>query len=69
MPSLDLIAGWLLWGALLGYFAAGILLIAPGRASIGIWSPGLNGNGNSQMGSYAAERLAHAMDWSVFRAS
>ena len=26
MPSLDLIAGWLLWGALLGYFAAGILL-------------------------------------------
>lgn len=47
----------------------GILLVAPGRASIGIWSPGLNDNGNSQMGSYAAERLARSMDWSVFRAS
>ncbi|MEZ5725755.1 MAG: glutaminase [Paracoccaceae bacterium] len=47
----------------------GILLVAPGRASIGIWSPGLNGNGNSQMGSYAAERLARVMDWSVFRSS
>ncbi|MFV0409124.1 MAG: glutaminase [Paracoccus sp. (in: a-proteobacteria)] len=47
----------------------GILLIAPGRASIGIWSPGLNATGNSQMGSYAAEKLARTMDWSVFRSS
>ncbi|MTH35656.1 glutaminase [Paracoccus limosus] len=44
----------------------GILLIAPGRASIAIWSPGLNGYGNSQMGSHAAERLAQHMEWSVF---
>ncbi|WP_417720825.1 glutaminase [Salipiger sp.] len=44
----------------------GILLIAPGRASIAIWSPGLNGYGNSRMGSYAAERLARETGWSVF---
>ncbi|WP_240722397.1 glutaminase [Poseidonocella sp. HB161398] len=44
----------------------GILLVAPGRASVAIWSPGLNGYGNSQMGSYAAERLARETGWSVF---
>ncbi len=44
----------------------GILLIAPGRASVAIWSPGLNGYGNSQMGTYAAERLATFTGWSSF---
>lgn len=44
----------------------GILLIAPGRASVAIWSPGLNACGNSQMGFYAAERLARNTAWSVF---
>ncbi|MBW7921972.1 MAG: glutaminase [Rubellimicrobium sp.] len=44
----------------------GILLIAPGRASIGIWSPGLNVFGNSHMGTHAAEALARATGWSVF---
>ncbi len=44
----------------------GILLIAPGQASIAIWSPGLDGYGNSRMGSHAADRLAHHMGWSVF---
>ncbi|WP_374634880.1 glutaminase [Paracoccus sp. (in: a-proteobacteria)] len=44
----------------------GILLIAPGRASVGIWSPGLNNYGNSQVGTLAAERLARKMGWSVF---
>lgn len=44
----------------------GILMIVPGRASVAIWSPGLNGYGNSHMGSYAAERLAQEMNWSVF---
>ncbi len=44
----------------------GILLVAPGRASVAIWSPGLNGYGNSQMGTYAAERLARETGWSVF---
>ncbi len=44
----------------------GILLIAPRRASVAIWSPGLNVYGNSQMATLAAERLAHHMGWSVF---
>ncbi|RYH06351.1 glutaminase [Tropicimonas sp. IMCC6043] len=44
----------------------GILLIAPERASIAIWSPGLNAYGNSMMGTYAAEQLAQRMEWSVF---
>lgn len=44
----------------------GILLIAPGRASVGIWSPGLNVFGNSHMGTEAAERLARKTGWSVF---
>lgn len=44
----------------------GLLVIVPGRASIGIWSPGLNVFGNSHMGTHAAERLAHAMNWAVF---
>ena len=44
----------------------GILLIAPRRASIAIWSPGLNGYGNSQMGTFAAEQLARFTGWSSF---
>jgi glutaminase len=44
----------------------GILAIAPGRASIAVWSPGLNRHGNSLLGTLALERLAKAMGWSVF---
>ncbi len=44
----------------------GILLIAPGRASIGIWSPGLDVNGNSLAGTRAAALLSEKMRWSVF---
>ena len=44
----------------------GILIIAPGKASIAVWSPGLNAQGNSKLGTEAAERLAGAMGWSVF---
>lgn len=44
----------------------GILMIAPGRASVAIWSPGLNAYGNSLMGTHAAEALAREMGWSVF---
>lgn len=44
----------------------GILLIAPGRASVAIWSPGLNRYGNSKCGTEAAERLAVHTGWSVF---
>ena len=44
----------------------GILAIVPGKASIAVWSPGLNQVGNSLLGSRALERLAKAMDWSIF---
>lgn len=44
----------------------GLLVIAPGKASIGIWSPGLDGWGNSLAGTLAAERLAEFTGWSVF---
>jgi glutaminase len=44
----------------------GILAIAPGIASIAVWSPGLNERGNSQLGMLALERLAARTGWSVF---
>lgn len=44
----------------------GILVIAPNRASIAVWSPGLNSNGNSQLGTLAVERFAQKTGWSVF---
>jgi glutaminase len=44
----------------------GILGVVPGKASIAVWSPGLDGAGNSLLGSSAMEKLAHAMGWSVF---
>jgi glutaminase len=44
----------------------GILAIAPGKASIAVWSPGLNERGNSQLGTLALERLVHKTNWSVF---
>ena len=44
----------------------GILAIAPGKAAIAVWSPGLNANGNSKLGSIALEKLAKMMGWSIF---
>ena len=44
----------------------GILVIAPGKASISVWSPGLNEVGNSKLGTEAVEALARATGWSVF---
>ncbi len=44
----------------------GILAIVPGKASIAVWSPGLNSRGNSKLGTLALERLAEATGWSVF---
>jgi glutaminase len=46
----------------------GILCIVPGRAAIAVWSPGLNAQGNSLLGTQAVERLARDMGWSVFGA-
>ncbi|WP_422370392.1 glutaminase [Hoeflea sp.] len=44
----------------------GILAIAPGTASIAVWSPGLDPVGNSKLGSTALEQLTKRMQWSVF---
>ncbi len=44
----------------------GILVIAPGQASIAIWSPGLDHYGNSKAGTRAAALLSDATGWSVF---
>jgi glutaminase len=44
----------------------GILGIVPGIASLAVWSPGLNANGNSKLGSHALELLARRMNWSIF---
>jgi glutaminase len=46
----------------------GILAIAPGRAAIAVWSPGLDETGNSLLGSRALELLARRTGWSVFGA-
>jgi len=44
----------------------GILAVAPGKASVAVWSPGLNENGNSLLGTAALEMLAQRTGWSVF---
>jgi glutaminase len=44
----------------------GILAVAPGKASIAVWAPGLDPTGNSHLGRLALERLAHKTGWSIF---
>lgn len=44
----------------------GILAIAPGKASIAVWSPGLDANGNSHLGRIALEALTKRLGWSIF---
>ena len=44
----------------------GILAVVPNRCAIGVWSPGLNANGNSLAGTLALEHLAAKAGWSVF---
>jgi glutaminase len=44
----------------------GILAIAPHKASIAVWSPGLNEFGNSLVGTLALEKIAAYTGWSVF---
>ena len=43
-----------------------ILAIAAQRAAIAVWSPELNDNGNSLVGSMVLEALATRMGWSIF---
>ena len=44
----------------------GILAVAPSKASIAVWSPGLDASGNSHLGRIALEALTKRMGWSVF---
>lgn len=44
----------------------GILAVAPGIASMAVWSPGLNASGNSHLGQLALEKLVQRTGWSVF---
>ena len=44
----------------------GILAIVPGKASIAVWSPGLNRFGNSLLGTRALEELSRFTGWSIF---
>ena len=46
----------------------GILAVAPGHASICVWSPGLDQAGNSALGVVALEKLVQRTGWSVFGA-
>jgi glutaminase len=46
----------------------GILAVAPGKASIAVWSPGLDVIGNSKLGTQALEILTNKTGWSVFAA-
>ena len=44
----------------------GILAIAPGKASIAVWAPGLDAAGNSHLGRIALEALTQRLGWSIF---
>ncbi|MBI5129424.1 MAG: glutaminase [Rhodopseudomonas palustris] len=44
----------------------GVLAIAPGKASIAVWSPGLDASGNSHLGRIALEALTKRLGWSIF---
>ena len=44
----------------------GILAIAPGKASIAVWSPGIDASGNSRLGRIALETLTKRLGWSIF---
>ena len=46
----------------------GILAVMPGKASVAVWSPGLDENGNSKLGTRALEVLVGRMGWNVFGA-
>jgi glutaminase len=44
----------------------GILTIVPGKASVVVWSPGLDAAGNSHLGRIALQKLTQRMGWSGF---
>jgi glutaminase len=44
----------------------GILAVVPGKASIAVWSPGLDPTGSSHLGRVALEMLSRRLGWSIF---
>ncbi|MGM4918048.1 glutaminase [Tardiphaga sp. 813_E8_N1_3] len=44
----------------------GIIAVAPGKASIAVWAPGLDHHGNSHLGRIALEELTKRLGWSIF---
>jgi glutaminase len=44
----------------------GIIAVAPGKASIAVWAPGLDRHGNSHLGRIALEALTKRLGWSIF---
>jgi len=46
--------------------SGGILAIVPGVSSIAVWSPALNAEGNSLIGTHVLEQIATKAGWSVF---
>lgn len=44
-----------------------ILAIVPGIASVAVWSPGLDVNGNSLLGTLALEWIVAELGWSIFQ--
>ena len=44
-----------------------ILTIVPGIASVAVWSPGLDANGNSLLGTLALEWIVAELGWSIFQ--
>jgi glutaminase len=44
----------------------GIVAIVPKTGVVCVWSPGLNGNGNSLVGTAALEALARKTGWNIF---
>jgi glutaminase len=49
--------------------AGAIFAIKPNVASIAVWAPGLDSDGNSLLGTHALETLSERMGWSVFGGS
>ena len=44
----------------------GIFAVVPGKASVAVWSPGLDASGNSRLGRLALEMLSRRLGWSIF---
>jgi glutaminase len=47
----------------------GILVTVPDKATIAVWSPGVNPTGNSKLGTLALELLVRETGWNVFGGS